>query len=117
MLEQLPKDVREGLARARLQARRKSARLRIRTHEESFSVLRHWPGGFSLEAENAPQLRGLVDLYDGARHLSRCLIVASSEEDSEIIYEFKQVTDASDGPALDFVRDEDRPKGLLPKPT
>lgn len=117
MLEHLPKEVREGLEAARLRAARKRSRLRLQMGDAVFPVLRNWPGGFALEAGRAPNLRGLVDLYDGSRHLSRCLIVASSEESGEIIYEFKQVTEAVDGPALDFEKPDDSPVALLARLT
>ena len=96
MTDFLPKEVREGLEQARKQALRKKSRLRVHADEQVFPVLRFWEGGFALEAENAPHLRGLVDLYDGARHLYQCLIVASEEEDGEMIYEFKWHTEAVD---------------------
>ncbi len=67
----------------------------------------------SVEEENAPQLRGLVDLYDGSRHLSQCLIVASEAEGGEMRYEFKRSTAASDSAPIDFYRAPDAPVGLL----
>ena len=39
-----------------------------------------------------PSLRGLVDVYDGARHIFQCLIVASTVENGEIVCEFKRST-------------------------
>ena len=60
----------------------------MRVGDQSFTILRHWDAGFALDKEDAPHIRGLVDLYDGARHLSQCLIVASSEDADEMVYEF-----------------------------
>jgi len=113
MSEFLPKEVREGLEKARKAAFRKKNRLRIRANGETFPVLRFWSTGFALETETAPHLRGLVDVYDGARHLYQALIVASSEEDGEVVFEFKRVTVALDKAPLDFYRAPDAPIALL----
>lgn len=113
MTDFLPKEVREGLEQARKQALRKKSRLRVHADEQVFPVLRFWEGGFALDAENAPHLRGLVDLYDGARHLYQCLIVASEEEDGKMVYEFKWHTEAVDKAPLDFYQDENAPVALL----
>ena len=39
---------------------------------------------------------------DGSKHLYQCLIVASQEEDGEMLYEFKRATVAEDQAPLDF---------------
>ena len=70
MSEYLPKEVRDGLERARKANMRKRSRMRVRVGDHDFTILRHWENGFSLDAEDAPSLRGLVDVYDGGRHLS-----------------------------------------------
>ena len=109
----LPKEIREGLdAACRKDARRKS-RLRVHVGDETFPVLRLWHDGFALAIEDAPHLRGLIDLYDGGRHLSQCLIVASEEENGEMVYEFKRATAAADAPPLDFAREDDAPVALI----
>jgi hypothetical protein len=115
MLEYLPKEIREGLDAARKGEQKRKSRVRVQLGEAVFPVLRLWEGGFALDAERAPRLRGLVDLYDGANQLYHCLIVASRIENGELICEFKRATAAEDGPALDFWRDENAPAGLLPK--
>ncbi len=109
----LPKEVREGLELARKRELRKKSRLRLHVDDEVFPVLRFWDTGFALDIEDAPNLRGLVDLYDGARHLYQCLIVASQEEMGEMQYEFKRNTAALDKAPLDFYRDENAPIALL----
>ncbi len=63
--------------------------------------------------EDAPKLRGLVDIYDGARHLYQCLIVASEAQDGEMIYEFKRHTAAVDRAPLDFSPEENAPVALI----
>lgn len=106
-----------GLLQQLHDAQRKSAarknRLRVEVGGESYRVMRLRKTGFSIEAEGAPHLRGLVDLFDGGRHLSQCLIVASHEEDGQMHYEFKRNTAASDGAPLDYARDATAPIALL----
>lgn len=109
------KDIRDGLEAARLASLKKLSRLRVEMGEEYFPVLRLWRGGFSVEAEATPPLRGLVDLYDGANHLYQCLIVAAEEDGGEMRYEFKRSTAAADKAPLDFERDPEAPVALLGK--
>lgn len=109
----LSKDVQDGLAAARRGAARKSSRLRVLAGRAWYPVTRQWSGGFGVFVEDAPKLRGHVDLYDGARHMSRCLIVASAQEGDEIRYEYKRATAVSDRPPLDFYRAPDAPVGLI----
>ena len=113
MSDYLPKEVREGLELARKRDLRKKSRLRVHAGDEIFPVLRFWESGFALDIENAPHLRGLVDLYDGARQIYQCLIVASEEQNGEMHYEFKRNTAAVDEAPLDFARDENAPVALL----
>jgi hypothetical protein len=113
MSEYLPREVRAGLELARKAERKKRSRLKVRVGEQSFIILRHWDEGFALDKDDAPHLRGLVDLYDGARHLSQCLIVASSEDADEMIYEYKRATLATDRAPLDYIRDENAPVALI----
>ena len=110
----LPKEVQDGLDAARLASLKKSSRLRLFADGMPYPVLRLWGTGFSLAAQDAPHLRGFVDLYDGANHLYQCLIVASEEaEGGEMVYEFKRHTAAVDKAPLDFYRDENAPIALL----
>ncbi len=113
MSEYLPKEVREGLELARKRALRKKSRLRIHVGQDIFAVLKLWDDGFSLDIEDAPHLRGLVDLYDGSRHLYQCLIVACEEENGQMRYEFKRSTEVKNTAPLDFVREENAPIALL----
>ncbi|KPN63970.1 hypothetical protein SAMN04488527_104110 [Aliiroseovarius crassostreae] len=115
MLEFLPQEVRDGLEAARKRDLKKKSRLRIRVNEEVFPVLKFWETGFSLDVARAPHLRGLVDLYDGTRHLYQCLIVASEEEDGQMKYEFKRKAEAHDNVPLDFAREDNAPVGLITK--
>ncbi|WP_163847303.1 hypothetical protein [Pseudooceanicola aestuarii] len=113
MTTYLSEELRAGLEAARKKALKKSSRLRVHVGEERFRVLRMEENGFTVDLEDAPRLRGLVDLYDGGKWLCQCLIVASEEDGSEMRYEFKRNTAATDRAPLDFFRDENAPIALL----
>lgn len=115
MLEFLPKDIVEGLNMAQNRNAARKSRLRIQIGEAVFPVLRFWQDGFALDAALAPKLRGLVDVYDGSRHVFQCLIMASSEENGQRVYEFKRSTAVRDTAPLDYWRDDDAPVGYLPR--
>lgn len=116
MLEYLPKEVRDGLEAARLRDLKKRGRLRVQVGAAVFPVLRFWHDGFALDATLTPaQLRGLVDIYDGSRHIFQCLIVASSIDKGELVCDFKRVTAVTDRAPLDYWRDENAPVGYLPR--
>lgn len=115
MSEYLPREVRQGLEMSRKQGLRRKSRLRVRIGDKAYTILRYWDGGFALDSDDAPQLRGRVNLYDGGRHLSECLIVASAEEAGEMVYEFKRETRATETAPRDYVRDEAAPAGLIEK--
>lgn len=113
LLEFLPKPLLDGLHAAKRRQARRGSRLHIRAGDAVFPVLRQWKGGFSLDADKAPHLRGLVDLYDGPRHLLQGLIVVSREEDGEIRCEYKSFTRASEAQPVDFWQGENAPRGFL----
>ncbi|MDJ1008919.1 MAG: hypothetical protein QNJ13_13965 [Paracoccaceae bacterium] len=113
MSEYLPKDVREGLEAARKLKLRQKSRMRVKAGGQTFTILRSWTEGFALDSDDASRLRGLVDLFDGARHMSRALIVASVEENGETIYEYKRATAVADSAALDYSREDDAPVALI----
>ena len=109
----LPKEVAESLESAQKKSLRKQSRLRIRVGSEILTVLKYWGHGFSVDIDDAPQLPGLVDLYDGTKHLYQCLIVASEEEAGEMRYEFKRNTRAEDKVPLDFEQAPAAPIALI----
>ena len=109
----LSKEVHADLTRAQKEKKLKKSRLRVEFNGALVPVLKLWDNGFSMDSEYAPQLRGLVDIFDGSRHLSQCLIIASTEENGEIHFEFKRSTDVADTPALDFVLPKNKPVALL----
>ncbi|MCL4187395.1 MAG: hypothetical protein KJZ85_07280 [Rhodobacteraceae bacterium] len=116
MMEHLPEDLRRGLAEAARRDARRRSRLRIRVGGQEFPVLRLWEDGFALKREHGQGLRGLVDLYDGSRHLSQCLIVASAEDGDTVHCKYKRSTAATDRAPRDFAAEEGAPAGLLPRP-
>lgn len=114
MLEFLPKEVREGLEAARKKEQRRKSRLRVKVGSDMFPVLRFWHDGFALDPDLSPgKLRGLVDVFDGSRHVFQCLIVASSIDNGELVCDFKRATAVVERAALDFWRDENAPVGYL----
>ena len=115
MSDYLPEAVRKGLEEARVALLRKSSRLCVHDGEGVHRVSLIWDSGFSMLAEDAPRLRGLVDLYDGPRHLKQCLVVASHEQDDLMIYDFKRATQVADRPAADFDRGEPAHVALIPR--
>ena len=88
-------------------------RLRVTAQGRTFQVLRMDDSGFWILAEGAPQLRGLVDLHEGSRHIVQALVIASEEEAGTMRYEYKRATVPSDRPADDFERPDEGPAGFL----
>jgi hypothetical protein len=109
----LSKEIQAGLDAARMESLRKASKLRIDVDGTQHRVLRHWTMGFSMDAETAPKLRGLVDLYDGSIHLFQCLVVAAQEEGGEMQFEFKRATKVAEKAALDFERKSDASVALI----
>lgn len=115
MLEFLPKEVRDGLEAARKRDQKRQSRLRVHFGDQVFPILRLWDDGLALDAGHMAHLRGLVDVFDGARHICQCLIVASTLENGQLICDFKRSTPVTDRAPLDFYKDENAPVALLPK--
>ena len=113
MLEFLSKEVAEGLALAQKRAARRRSRLRVHVGGEIYPILRLWEDGLALDAGTVPNLRGLIDVYDGSRHIFQCLIVASEAENGELICDFKRSTAVADSAPRDFWLDENAPVGFL----
>ena len=111
--EYLPKEVLDGLHAARRKAERKRSRRSVHIGDDVYPILTFANDGFALDAEHAPQLRGLVDIYEGPRHLYQALIVASELHGDLMRYEFKRNTAAADRAALDFYQEHEAPIALL----
>ena len=111
----LPPEIQAGLDRARHQAARPARRLRVEAGGQSYRVIRLWDDGFSLALDSmaAEHLRGRVDLYDGPRLVSQCLVIACEAQGHEIRFEYKRMTGASEEQPVDFVRHAPAPAGLL----
>ena len=117
MLEYLPEDVRKGLLIGGERQVRRSTRLSVHVGSAVFPLLRLWDGGFAVDSARTPRLRGLVDIFDGQRHLSQCLIVAASDEGGIMAYEFKRETQVAEHAPRDYADDRPAPaSGLLPGP-
>lgn len=106
-------DVMAGIRKARMDDAVKKNRLRVHTGDIVHPILKIWEDGFSMEAEGAPHLRGLVDLFDGARHLLQCLVIHSEIENGVMLYEFKRHTVISDEAPKDYAVDENAPMALI----
>ena len=109
----LPREIQDGLDKARASEKRRKARHRVRFGGSMYPVINLWENGFSVETENTPNMRGLVDIFEGANHVFRCLIIASDEHNGEVSFEFKRSTLVEDQAPLDFVRPSDSPIALL----
>lgn len=115
MLEFLPKEVRDGIEAARKRDQRRKSRLHLRVGEAVFPILRIWDEGFALDAALSQPLRGLVDVYDGSRHVCQCLVVAATAENGELVCDFKRATAVSDRAALDYWQEQLAPAGFIAK--
>ncbi len=109
----LPKDVLAGLHAAQKRAERKRSRRSVHIGDDVYPILQFADDGFALDGEHAPRLRGLVDIFEGPRHLYQALIVASQEEGDLMRYEFKRNTAAADHAPLDYYREQGAPIALL----
>lgn len=109
----VPDAVQAGLDAARLSRLKRASKLRIETADGYFRVLRLWDGGFSVSLDDAPRLRGLVDIYEGSVHLFQCLIVASKEDTDQLHYEYKRMTAVVRSAPRDFVEETEAAVALL----
>jgi hypothetical protein len=110
----LPQSVRDELAAAQKVTRRRRATRMVHVGDAAYPILDMTEGGFSVEAEDAPHLRGLIDIYDGPRHLYRALIVASEQEGDMMRYEFKRNPPAATQAPVDFETTGEQPVAFLP---
>lgn len=115
MIDHLPEEVRKGLEMARKASLRRHDRLCIHDGDNVYRVRRFWADGISIDAKHGDQLRGRVEIYDGARHLYQCLIENGRTEDGECVFDFKWLHPVVEQPAADFVRSDAAPAGYLTK--
>lgn len=101
----LSKDVLAGLEAAQKIDFKKN-RLHVEFNKVRYPVLLLKQSSFCVEAEMAPEIRGLVDLFDGDKHLQQCLIVASEEENGVVHFEFKLRTANTTVALKDFYQEK-----------
>ena len=65
----LSKDVLAGIEAAQKTSFKKKNRLRVEFNRNRYPIISLTQNGFCVEAEMAPMIRGLVDLYDGDNEL------------------------------------------------
>ena len=109
----LSKEIQWSLNQARAQHKRKRVRYRVQFDGSIYPAKFFGIQVFPLGTEVAPHMRGLVYLFEGSNHFSRCLIIAAAEQDGEVKFEFKRSTPPADKAALDFARRPSAPVALL----
>jgi hypothetical protein len=115
MIDHLPEDLARAMAKADKARQRRASRLMVQIGDRSYRILRHWQGGFAIDATDLGPLRGRAEMTDGARASWTCLIVASRIEGDELICTFKQMTAARHLPPPDYARPEAAIAGYLPR--
>lgn len=115
MCDFLSREVRAEMDAARKRDLRRKSRLRAHVGNDIYPILRMRRDSFTLDAAEVIHLRGLVDVFEGSRHLLQCLIVATDIEGGELVCTMKRATVATDLHALDYVRDETAPAAYLPR--
>lgn len=108
-------DVVQGLQAARSTKRNRHERLCVHVGGQVFPILRLTDDGFEVRAENTPNLRGLVDVFNGPAHLWQCLILRADHGDAVTRYEYKRQTRGRNAPARDYAEAENAPVALLTK--
>lgn len=112
-MDHLQAEIAQALRQAPAE-RRRGRKFFVRAHGETHPILRQWDGGFTIAREDAPRLRGFVDLMLGDQRLARCLIVLAEEETDGIIrYEYKRRTEESSAPPRDYDVSDNAPVALL----
>lgn len=94
MTNYMPAELRDQLAAAQRKVRRTRSTRSVHAGGEILAILEMSDKAFAIDAEKAPALRGLVDIYDGKRHLYQALIVAAAREGDVVRYRFKRNTGA-----------------------
>jgi hypothetical protein len=110
----LPKEVLEGLERARARDQKKTGgTLRVQVGDSWYPILSYDERGFEVALDVAPKLRGLVEIHDGPRHIRTALIMAIEAEDGAMRYRFKRTTKPRLRAPVDYELMGDLPVGYL----
>ena len=113
MTDFLPTELSTAVADARTKGGKRRMRRTVRAGGQTFTVLRYWDTGFTLDDEDTPPTRGRVDLFEGDRHLCQALVVQSHSEGGERVFEMKYSTPVLEmAPTADFVRGDDETAGF-----
>lgn len=102
----IPEKVQAGLDAARQARGVPVTGLHVETGAGQFPILRLWADGFSVAREDAPCLRGFVDVYEGSAHLFHGLVVTSVVDGDEACFDFKRMTVVTGQPPRDFAEPE-----------
>jgi hypothetical protein len=87
-----------------------AARLRVRVGDTDYPIRACDATGFEIALDVAPKLRGLVEIYDGARMVRSALIVAGVPDGEVMRYDFKRATAFRRTAPLDYVDPATRPR-------
>ena len=110
----LSKDVLAGLEAAQKTNLKTKNRLSVEFNKKHYPVIKLTKSGFCIEAEKAPMIRGLVDLYDRDKHLKQCLVIAAKEENGIVHFDYKRKTKTQASAPKDFFQ-ENKVLALLPR--
>lgn len=86
----LPKGFEPGRTRRQLRGAQVRDNLCVEASGVYYPVLRHWAAGFAVAEGQAPALRGVVSLYDGAELLHQCLITGREAAQGEVVFTIKK---------------------------
>ena len=85
--------------------------LRVVSGHVSWPIRRIWSDGFSLAI--GQQIRGLVDVFDGERHVFSCLACENGTDGDEQLFVIQQRNKGHAHAPRDFASEADVPAGAL----
>lgn len=89
----------------------KNTGLRVVSGNVSWPIRRIWSDGFALAV--GQQIRGLVDVFDGERHVFSCLACENGTEGGEQLFVIQQRNKGHVRAPRDFASEADFPAGAL----
>ena len=81
---------------------RAARRMELETGGRRFPILDLRPESCLIEAPDSALLRGFADIWDGERHVARCLILLAAPEGALVRCSFKRRTAVRAVPPPDF---------------